>query len=250
MTDGRKDWQSDWLTGLTHPLTDSLAHLINDWSWRYITDQLTVIKGQQVTPGPESLPTRGTYVGKRCSSIDSHDSKRFYDATNYVHRHQSFGSSPLLSSEWLTGLLNHWLTHPQTDSCQKNQYSVIAEWFTEWHTNWMAEWLTECLINRLTGLMTYCLLIFSRLFACHGLVDWLSERWWLADTCLLDRPTNRSNAWLRKRKGAKRSGSQGAQCANYFRQWSYCQYATLPFLNGVKCCNYSWCYQCCIFHVT
>ena len=81
------------------------------------SDQLTVIVGQGVTgvanPGPESLPTRGTDVGECCSSIDF---KRFFDAINYVYRHPSFGSSPLLSSEWLTGLLNHWLTHPLTDS--------------------------------------------------------------------------------------------------------------------------------------
>ena len=52
-------------------------------------------------PGPEGLPTHGTYVGDRecSSSIDRHESKRFYDAINYVYRHESFGSSLLVSSE-------------------------------------------------------------------------------------------------------------------------------------------------------
>lgn len=129
----------------------------------------------------------------------THWQSRFYsvlnDAINSVYGPQSFSSSSLLSSEWLTRWLNHWHSHSLTDSCQKKS-------LTQWHAKWLTEWLRAYLIIRLTYWMTHCLLLlFSRLFACHGSVDWLIP------VC----STNRTTGWLRKKKGTQRSGNERTQ---------------------------------------
>ena len=245
-----------WTEGLTDWLTDrfdSHAHLLaispdNDWSWLQISWRWLWVRVWLVWPIHvlKACPHKGHMWAIASAAVQLTDTILSASMTLLIMCTDTSHSAPLSLSApndwlvyWIIDSLIHWLTRAKK-----------TDWFTEWHTNWMAEWLTKCLINRLTGLMTNCLLFLSRLFAFHGLIDWLSDRWSLADTCLLNRRTNRSTGWLRKRKRAKRSGSQQAKSANYLRQWSYCKYATLPFLNGVKYCNYSWCYQCCFFHVS
>ena len=195
MTDGGKDWQSDWLTGLTHRLTDTLAHLINDWSWLQISDQLTVIRGQEVTRCSQSRSWRLAHTkdmwaraafelvaDKILGYADSHDSICLYDLINQVYRHQSVDSS--LSSatndwlaEWIINSLIHWLTDAKKEkkdnrlSCLLNDWLdyIPAGWLSDWESVWLTVslswWLTACYF------FVVCLLVMA-----GGLVDWLSKR--------------------------------------------------------------------------
>ena len=110
-------------------------------------------------------------------------------------------SPPGLSSKWLTGWLNNWLSHSLTDACQKNHWlrDLLSKWLNDLPTGWLSEWQNVWLSDSLTGWLIICF-FFSFSLIC---LPWIGR---LIDTCLLDRPFNRTTGWLRKRKGPKRGG--------------------------------------------